>query len=74
MGYVTCFGNCAVCHVPFSFNPNLVPSVRIEGVREPICQVCIDRANPLRVARGLAPIVVLAGAYEAMPESEIDGG
>lgn len=73
MGYVTCFGTCAACHNPFSFNPNLVPSVRVNGVREPVCRSCVDRANPLRAEQGLPPIVVLDGAYEPCHESNLVG-
>jgi hypothetical protein len=71
MGYVTCFSPCINCHRPFTYHPNKVPSALINGTREPICRDCVDRANPLRVARGLAPIEVLPGAYESAEESEI---
>jgi len=49
-----------------------VPSVRIGHAREPICQACVDRVNPTRIAGGLAPIVPLPGAYEADDESELE--
>lgn len=74
MAYVTCMAPCIGCKRLFSFNPNLVPSITIEGVREPICQSCVDIANPKRIANGLAPIVPLPGAYEAADEAEVDFG
>ena len=63
-----CFvlGACVRCHQPFTFNPLLVPSVRVDGQREPVCQACVDAVNPIRAARGLAPIVPLPGAYEPL--------
>jgi hypothetical protein len=64
--YVNCFG----CGKTFSFNPESVPSVRVNaqkqpdpaGHPEPFCQECVDRANPRRIANGLPPIQVLSGA------------
>jgi hypothetical protein len=63
-----CFG----CGKYFSFNPELVPSIRVNskgkpdprGVREPICRTCVERVNPKRIANGLPPIVIPEGAYE----------
>jgi hypothetical protein len=48
----------------FSFNADLVPSYRVDGVRQPICGLCIARANAKRKETGLAPLEVLPGAYE----------
>lgn len=71
MGYVFCLGTCANCGKTFSFNPVRVPSVRINGTREPICRSCIEGANPVRKANGLAEIEIMPDAYEACEESEI---
>lgn len=71
MGYVMAMGPCIGCKLPFSFNPIKVPSLTINGTREPICQACVDRVNPVRKANGLEPIVPLPGAYEAAEESEL---
>jgi hypothetical protein len=57
--------------MPFMFNPNLVPSLRVEGVRQPICEECVERANPERIKRGLEPITVLPGAYDPVDVSEL---
>lgn len=62
-GYMFASAPCIGCGNVFSFNPDLVPSVRINGVREPICQSCVDRVNPQRKAKGLPPIVPAPGAY-----------
>ena len=71
MGYVLAMSPCIGCKQPFSYNPHKVPSIRINGVREPVCRICVDRVNPARIANGLEPIVVQPGAYEAMPEEEL---
>lgn len=59
---------CVQCGTVFSFNPHKVPSVIVNGVREPICRHCVEVANPKRIAGALAPIIILPGAYE--PEAE----
>lgn len=71
MGYVFATSPCANCGRLFNYNPNLVPSVRVNGVREPICRDCVEWANPLRKEKGLDPIKVLPGAYEACVEEEL---
>lgn len=68
MGYYFAMSPCFGCKNLFSYNPELVPSVRVNGVREPICANCVKAANPEREKRGLAKIEVLPGAYEAAEE------
>lgn len=80
MGFEFCIGTCFACGEPFTFNPDLVPSIPVApgpdgrpearhpdagGRREPVCQACIERANPQRIMNGLDPIEILPGAYEA---------
>lgn len=65
MGYMFAMSGCFGCGRLFSFNPELVPSVMVKGRREPICQECVDRANPVRIKNGLEPISVLPGAYDS---------
>lgn len=73
MSYMFVTAACLTCGRPFTFNPDLVPSIRVNaqgqpdpnGTKEPICQSCVDRGNILREKKGLPPIVVLPGAYEA---------
>jgi hypothetical protein len=71
MGYALCHGFCVGCGGLFSFSPTRVPSVLISGSREPICQACVNRVNPVRIKGGLEPIVPLPGAYEPTDESEL---
>jgi hypothetical protein len=65
MGYMTAMAACYGCGQLMTFNPELVPSVVVDGQREPICRECVTRANPMRAAHGLEPIVPMRGAYEA---------
>ncbi len=64
MAVMYAMGACIGCRKLFMFNADLVPSIRISGIREPICQACVDRANPKRIENGLEPITVQPGAYE----------
>ena len=70
-GYVMAHSACIGCGKIFSFNPMHVPSLRINGNREPVCRDCVDRVNPARVKNGLAPIVPHKDAYEPCPEEEL---
>lgn len=74
MGFVFCVGTCFGCKGPMTFNPNLVPSISINGVKEPICKTCVDKVNPVRIKNGLEPIVLHPDAYSAANESEINWG
>lgn len=73
--YATAYGACYGCGRIFGFNPVHVPSLPAHltstGTKEPICLDCVTRANPMRVANGLAPIVPHPEAYEACHESEL---
>ena len=71
MGFASCLGTCFGCGGLFHFNPNIVPSIRVKGVKEPVCESCVKRANPEREKNGLEPIVIREGAYEAADESEV---
>lgn len=71
MGFALCTGTCAACHRLIIFNPVRVPSVRIEGEREPVCEACMKAANVERVKQGLEPFVILADAYEPCDEAEL---
>ncbi len=72
MPYIQAMSNCFGCGKLFAYNPDLVPSVRVNanrqpdphGTREPVCADCVVRVNPKRIANGLQPIRVLPGAYE----------
>lgn len=56
-------GACIACSVRISFNPHKVPSIRVNGVREPLCRGCAqkwNRAHPAN-ARPIHP-----DAYKAV--------
>lgn len=63
--WLQCIGPCIKCRAVFAFNPMRVPSVIINGEREPVCRTCIDWANIERANNGMPEIVILPGAYEA---------
>lgn len=65
MGYMFVIAPCYCCKTVFTFNASLVPSIRIEGDRKPICRYCVERVNPIRKKNGLAAIQILPGAYDA---------
>jgi hypothetical protein len=71
MGFAFCTSPCICCGRVFSYNPVKVPSMSVNGQREPVCAHCIATANPVRIANGLDPIVPLPDAYEACDESEL---
>ncbi len=71
MGYYLALVPCYGCGRTFGCNPHLVPSVLVEGVREPVCKECVERTNPEREKNGLDLIVPLPGAYEAASEGDM---
>lgn len=64
MGYMFVMGQCFSCKRMFSFNADFVPSIRVDGVREPVCRTCIEIANPVREKNGLPKITINPEAYE----------
>jgi hypothetical protein len=72
MGVAIMFAPCLVCKVPFSFNPVKVPSLRVNGVKEPICRSCHTDLNKLRVEKGVPPFPEPhPDAYTACDEEEL---
>lgn len=71
MGYMLAYGSCIACGRPFAFNPVRVPSLRVRGTREPVCEPCMNRANTTRAAAGLPLLAILPGAYDAADEGEL---
>lgn len=71
MGYALVHSACCGCGRVIGYNPHRVPSVTINGSREPVCSECIRLANGLRADRGLPPIVPHPDAYEPIHESEL---
>lgn len=70
-GFAYATSQCFGCKRIFSYNPMRVPSIRINGQREPVCLDCVHVCNPARVKNGLAPIVPHKDAYEPCPEEEL---
>ena len=72
MAYMFATSACVGCGNLFTYNPTLVPSIRVNaqgkpdpsGSAEPICRTCVERANPERIKNGLPPIFILTGAYQ----------
>jgi hypothetical protein len=70
-GFVMALGTCFGCNRVFGFNPNKVPSIRIDGVKEPVCGDCMELANVERKALGLPPHEIQPDAYEPLPEGSL---
>jgi len=70
-GWAIATSACQGCSRIFSYNPHKVPSIRVEGVRQPICRDCVERANPQRIANGLDPIEIHPEAYEPIREEDL---
>jgi hypothetical protein len=71
-GFVLAYGACIGCKRVFGFNPKRVPSCSgLTGKREPICQQCVERVNPIRIANGLEPIRPAPDAYDGCEENEL---
>ena len=60
---------CLVCGVPFTFNPQRVPSYDAGRGKRPICRSCMERINEKRRAWGEDPHPIPEGAYE-IPQGE----
>ena len=70
-GFAYAMSECYGCKRMMTYNPTHVPSIRINGQREPICLQCVHQCNPARVKNGLAPIIPHRDAYEPCPEEEL---
>jgi len=65
MGYMFVIGACCSCGCRLSFNADKVPSLRLNGVREPLCAGCFGKWNEIhRVSKGLEPLPLNPDAYE----------
>jgi hypothetical protein len=70
MGYYLVTSPCVSCKHVMSYHPHKVPSIRVNGTREPLCRSCIERANPIRIENGLEAIPIAPDAYEPCAEEE----
>ena len=68
MGYISMIAYCIACKTLIQFNPHKVPSLVVNGVKEPLCESCANRWNQLH-PENARPI--LKGAYEPADENEI---
>ena len=67
MGFVYVHGPCIGCRTLISYNPAHVPSIRVNGIREPLCAGCFDRWNAIhRTGKGLPPLTIHPEAYEPL--------
>jgi len=65
-------GECAGCGRLFGFSPSRVPSVRVDGEREPVCRDCMGQLNMRRVAAGLRPWAIHPEAYAPDPVGDAE--
>lgn len=64
-GFRMCHGHCIACGGFISFNVTYVPSITVNGKREPLCRTCFERWNTLhRTDKGLKPLPIHPDAYE----------
>jgi hypothetical protein len=56
-------GVCASCTAMFSFDPSLVPTIKVKDIRQPLCQSCVEEINDRRKLVHTLPIPIPAGAY-----------
>jgi hypothetical protein len=68
MGYAVVIGSCCACHKIIGFNPHAVPSLLVNGKREPLCKTCAIRWNELHpdIAKPIQP-----NAYKPIREEEL---
>ena len=71
MAYVFVVSPCVACGLTITFNPARVPSLPVNGVREPLCRECFDKWNQIhKTSKGLEPIQPHPDAWGACQESE----
>jgi hypothetical protein len=61
MSFVHVTGPCVACGRVFTFSPTKVPSIRINGEREPVCRSCFER---WKVIHNKPDHPLDSGAYE----------
>jgi len=65
MSFMMVHGHCVSCGAHIAYNPNYVPSIRVEGEKQAVCRACFDRWNDIhRVSKGLEPLPIHPEAYE----------
>ena len=71
MGYALAHSACYSCKRIFSYNPMRVPSISVDGQREPVCLDCMIWVNNVRELRGMPPHPIHLDAYEPIDEREL---
>ena len=69
MAFLEVVGPCCVCQTVISCNPEFVPSVRIDGERQQVCEPCFRFLNNRRIENGLQPVKLHPEAYEPLEVS-----
>lgn len=69
MGYAIVMGFCINCKNPIQFNPHRVPSIRVNGVREPLCESCAHRWCEIHKVD--PEQVIFSDSYSPVEESEL---
>ena len=68
MGVYFMLCQCVNCRTTITCNPHKVPSIKVLGVKEPLCRACVDYANDLRIKAGLEVFMIPDGAYDVVGE------
>ena len=72
MTYAVMMSPCLTCGRIFGYNPHRVPSLLINGERQPVCLPCIDQENRRRQLVGQDLLAdPHPDAYEPTKESEL---
>ena len=66
--FVYMMATCCNCERVISFAPTKVPSLMIEGKREPLCRSCAERWNEMNPEKARP---IQEGAYEPQLEDEV---
>jgi len=71
-GYAFVTSACCACGAWISYHPHKVPSIRVNGHREPLCRGCFARWNEIhRLDQGMPALLVDTEAYEPCPVEEL---
>jgi len=71
MGYAFAVSACIGCGMIFTYNPVYVPSLDVNGNREPVCPSCFEWRQNWREENGLEREPLHPDAYEPCPEEEL---
>lgn len=69
--YALMHSECLGCGKIFAYNPKRVPSLPVNGVKEPICLSCVEAANEERLEKGLKPFKIHKDAYKPISAEQL---